>query len=67
MTTHQNCATSRPPDAAVDLLRLELHALVDDLDSDLADEAVADSPDHQLYAWTGWLLEWTVTALSTPE
>ena len=51
-------------------LRLVLGSLlgiVDDLDSDLADEAVADSPDHQLYAWTGWLLEWTVTALSTPE
>ena len=51
-------------------LRLVLGSLLgiaDDLDSDLADEAVADSPDHQLYAWTGWLLEWTVAALSAHE
>ena len=51
-------------------LRLALGSLLgitDDLDSDLADEAVADSADHQLYAWTGWLLEWTVTALSSPK
>ena len=51
-------------------LRLVLGSLLgitDDLDSDLADEAVADSPDHQLYAWTGWLLEWTVAALSSRE
>ena len=51
-------------------LRLALGSLLgitDDLDSDLADEAVADSPDHQLYAWTGWLLEWTVTALSSAD
>ena len=55
---------------ALNSLRLVLGSLLgiaDDLDSDLADEAVADSPDHQLYAWTGWLLEWTVAALSAHE
>ena len=48
-------------------LRLVLGSILgieDDLGSELADEAATDSPDHQLYAWTGWLLEWTVTALS---
>jgi len=48
-------------------LRLVLGSILgieDDLGSELADEAMDHSPDHQLYAWTGWLLEWTVTALS---
>ena len=52
---------------AVGLFAPLRYGITDDLDSDLADEAVADSPDHQLYAWTGWLLEWTVAALSAHE
>jgi hypothetical protein len=34
-------------------------------DDESAEEAdVNDSPEHSLYGYLGWVLEWTVTALS---
>ena len=37
--------------------------ITDDEAADEADEA--DTPEHHLYDFLSWLLEWTVRALST--
>ena len=53
---------------AVNAVRLVLGTLLDISDDESADEADADdSPEHNLYNYLGWLLEWTVRALSGNE
>jgi hypothetical protein len=50
---------------SINAIRLVLGTLLGITDDDSADEADdADSPEHQLYAFLSWLLEWTVRALS---
>jgi len=50
---------------SVNAIRLVLGSLLGIDDDDSADEADgADSPEHQLYDFLSWLLEWTVRALS---
>lgn len=51
-------------------LRLVLGTLLgvdDDHAAGEADERVRESPEFALFAWSGWMLEWVVQALSSPE
>lgn len=48
-------------------LRLVLGSLLgisDDDQAALADQRMEESPEYALFAWSGWMIEWTVTALS---
>lgn len=46
-------------------IRLVLGSLLGITDDDSADDAeAADTPEHQLYDFLSWLLEWTVRSLS---
>jgi hypothetical protein len=50
-------------------LRLVLGSLLgvdDDEAAGEADERVRESPEFGLFAWSGWMLEWVVQALSEP-
>lgn len=50
-------------------LRLVLGSLLgvtDDVTASVVDEQMQDSPEHSLYGWSGWMLEWVVQALSSP-
>ena len=50
---------------AVNAIRLVMGTLLDITDDESAELAdVDDSPEHNLYNYLGWLLEWTVRALS---
>jgi hypothetical protein len=50
---------------AVNAVRLVLGTMLGITDDDSADEADdADTPEHHLYEFLGWLLEWTVRSLS---
>jgi hypothetical protein len=50
---------------AVNAVRLVLGTMLGITDDESADEADdADSPEHHLYDFLGWLLEWTVRSLS---
>jgi hypothetical protein len=52
---------------ALNAVRLVLGTMLGITDDDTADEAdIADTPEHHLYDFLGWLLEWTVRAL-TPD
>jgi hypothetical protein len=50
-------------------LRLVLGSMLGVDDDDAAgeaDERVRESPEFALFAWSGWMLEWVVQALSSP-
>ncbi|MDA3015216.1 MAG: DUF2017 family protein [Actinomycetota bacterium] len=50
-------------------LRLVLGSLLgvtDDEAASMVDDQIRESPEHELFAWSGWILEWVVQALSTP-
>jgi hypothetical protein len=50
-------------------LRLVLGSLLgvdDDEAAGEADDRVRESPEFALFAWSGWMLEWVVQALSDP-
>lgn len=50
-------------------LRIVLGSLLGVDDDDAAgdaDERVRESPEFALFAWSGWMLEWVVQALSSP-
>ena len=50
---------------SINAIRLVLGTMLGITDDDAADDADAgDSPEHQLYAFLSWLLEWTVRALA---
>ncbi|NQY57067.1 MAG: DUF2017 family protein [Ilumatobacteraceae bacterium] len=50
---------------SVNAVRLVLGAMLDISDDDDADEADdADTPEHHLYNFLSWLLEWTVRSMS---
>jgi Domain of unknown function (DUF2017) len=50
---------------SINAVRLVLGAMLGITDDDSADAADDDdSPEHQLYTFLSWLLEWTVQALS---
>jgi hypothetical protein len=50
---------------SVNAVRLVLGTLLGITDEDSAEDADdGDSPEHGLYGYLGWLLEWTVRALS---
>ena len=50
---------------SINAIRLVLGSLLGIHDDESADEADDDtSPEHQLYDFLSWLLEWTVRALS---
>ena len=50
---------------SINAIRLVLGTLLGITDDDSADEADdAATPEHQLYDFLSWLLEWTVHALS---
>lgn len=50
---------------SVNAIRLVLGTLLDITDDESAEDADEnDSPEHSLYSYLGWLLEWTVRALS---
>ena len=52
---------------SINAIRLVLGSLLGIHDDESADQADGDaSPEHQLYDFLSWLLEWTVRALS-PE
>lgn len=52
---------------SINAVRLVLGSMLDisddDLDDDLADEDQPDTPEHHLYAFLSWLLEWTVRSM----
>jgi hypothetical protein len=49
---------------AINAVRLVLGTMLGITDDESADEADdADTPEHHLYEFLGWLLEWTVRAL----
>lgn len=50
-------------------LRLVLGSILgvtDDAAAGDADTRIEESAEHQLFAWSGWIIEWVVTALSSP-
>ncbi len=50
---------------SLNAVRLVLGSMLGIVDDDSAEHADAgDSPEHQLYGYLGWTLEWTVRALS---
>jgi hypothetical protein len=50
---------------SINAIRLVLGTMLGITDDDSADDAeVADSPEHHLYDFLSWLLEWTVRSLS---
>ena len=50
---------------SINAIRLVLGSLLGIDDDEAADDAEHDeSPEHQLYDFLSWLLEWTVRALS---
>ena len=50
---------------SVNAIRLVLGTMLDITDDDSAEEAdMNDSPEYNLYGYLGWVLEWTVRALS---
>ncbi len=50
---------------SINAIRLVLGSMLGIDDDESADEAdETDSPEHQLYDFLSWLLEWTVRALS---
>ncbi len=50
---------------SINAIRLVLGSLLGITDDESADDADdGDSPEHQLYDFLGWLLEWTVRSLS---
>jgi hypothetical protein len=50
---------------SINAVRLVLGAMLGISDDESADEAdAADSPEHHLYDFLSWLLEWTVRSLS---
>ena len=50
---------------SVNAIRLVLGTMLDITDDESAEEAdINDSPEYSLYGYLGWVLEWTVTALS---
>lgn len=50
---------------SINAIRLVLGTMLNITDDESAEEAdVNDSPEHSLYGYLGWVLEWTVTALS---
>ncbi len=50
---------------SVNAVRLVLGSMLGIVDDDSAEHADdGHSPEHQLYAFLGWILEWTVRALS---
>ncbi len=50
---------------SLNAVRLVLGSMLGIVDDDTAEHADdTDSPEHQLYAFLGWTLEWTVRALS---
>ncbi len=50
---------------SVNAIRLVLGTMLDITDDESADGAdEEDSPEHHLYAYLGWILEWTVRSLS---
>jgi len=50
---------------SLNAVRLVLGSMLGVVDDDSAERAdLTDSPEHQLYAFLGWILEWTVRALS---
>jgi Domain of unknown function (DUF2017) len=50
---------------SINAIRLVLGTMLGITDDESADEAdTADSPEHHLYDFLSWLLEWTVRALS---
>jgi hypothetical protein len=50
---------------SINAVRMVLGAMLGISDDDSADEAeAADSPEHHLYDFLSWLLEWTVRSLS---
>jgi Domain of unknown function (DUF2017) len=51
---------------SVNAVRLVLGTMLDITDDETADEADdSDTPEHQLYDFLSWILEWTVQSLST--
>jgi hypothetical protein len=49
---------------SINAIRLVLGTRLGITDDDADDADDVDSPEHQLYAFLSWLLEWTVRALS---
>ena len=50
---------------SINAVRLVLGSMLGITDDDSADAAdLADSPEHHLYDFLSWLLEWTVRSLS---
>ena len=50
---------------SINAIRLVLGTMLGITDDDSADDAeVADTPEHHLYDFLSWLLEWTVRSLS---
>ena len=50
---------------SVNAIRLVLGTMLDITDDESAEDAdLDDSPEHNLYSYLGWILEWTVRALS---
>jgi hypothetical protein len=50
---------------SINAVRLVLGTMLGISDDESADEAeTADSPEHHLYDFLSWLLEWTVRSLS---
>jgi hypothetical protein len=49
---------------SINAIRLVLGTMLGITDDDADDADDVDSPEHQLYAFLSWLLEWTVRALS---
>jgi hypothetical protein len=50
---------------SINAIRLVLGTMLDITDDETADEAdEEDSPEHHLYSYLGWILEWTVRSLS---
>jgi hypothetical protein len=50
---------------SINAVRLVLGTMLGISDDESADEAdAADSPEHNLYDFLSWLLEWTVRSLS---
>ena len=50
---------------SINAIRLVLGTMLDITDDESAEQAdISDSPEHGLYSYLGWVLEWTVQALS---